>query len=122
MSQKNIFKIPNLQPMLEAVTAFVLNHQGDKGFILTDNPDKDRIYDIEYSFDDNRADEFHVKAIRVKNGMLEIITDVSNVRYNDEAVREIPESVWDSVKHSDLIYFVPTIFNIAENIEEYVSE
>ncbi len=122
MSKKNPFNIPNLQPMVDAVTAFVGKNQGKKGFILTDNPDKDRIYDIEYSFDDNRADEFHVKAIRVKNGMLEIITDVSNVRYNDEEVREIPESDWDSVQYSDIIFFVPTIFNIAENIEEYVSE
>ncbi len=117
---KNTFKIPNLQPMLEAVTAFVLNHQGDKGYILTDAPEKDYIYDIEYSFEKNCANEFQVKAVRVKYGILEILTDTDNVRYNDETVKEIEESVWDSVKYSDVIYFIPTIFNIAENIESYV--
>lgn len=117
---KNIFKIPNLQPMLEAVTDFVLNHQGDKGYILTDDSGKDYIYDIEYSIEENCAGEFHVKAVRVKHGILEIITDASNVRYNDETVKEISESVWDSVQYSNVIYFIPTIFNIAENIEEYV--
>jgi hypothetical protein len=27
---------------------------------------------------------------------------------------------WYSVRWSDIIYFIPTIFSIAENIEEYV--
>lgn len=123
MSKKNPFNIPNLQTMVDAVTAFVGKNQGKKGFILTDDIRNDAIYDIEFSPEENRADEFHVKAVRVTpRGELQILTDLYNVRFDDQAVKEARETDWDSVQYSDIIYFVPTIFNIAENIEEYVSE
>lgn len=119
LMEENPFRIPSLEPMVQKVTAFVKEKQGGKGFILTDVPSNDDIYDIEYNHEEGRADEFHVKAIRVKNGGLEIITDLHNVRYDEESVTNAPEDAWQSLQNSDYIYFVPTIFNIAENIWEY---
>lgn len=118
--KKNIFKIPNLQPMLEAVTDFVQKHQGKKGFILTDDPKKDKMYSIEYSIEENIANEFNIKAIRVSKGILEILTDVVNVRFDNSAVKASPDTDWEPVQYSDVVYFTPTIFNIAETIDEYV--
>ncbi|MBQ9173731.1 MAG: hypothetical protein IJ161_08395 [Bacteroidales bacterium] len=119
--EKNPLNAPDLTPMLKAVKDFVTKHQGEKGFILTDRPEYDAIYSIEYNDEEGRADEFHVKAIRVKNNCLEILTDLYNVRFDEDAIAEIKDDEWLSVQFSDYVYFVPTLFNIVENLWEYVN-
>ena len=108
--------------MLKSVIVYVKKYQGEKGFILTDRDDKDAFYDIEFSLEDNRANEFQIKAVRVIGNNLEILTDVNQVRYDEQSVRDADESDWESVEDSDTIYFKPTLFNIAENIQNYVDE
>ena len=108
--------------MLRSVIAYVKKYQGEKGFILTDRDDKDAFYDIESSPEDNSANEFQIKAVRVIGNSLEILTDVNQVRYDEQFVRDADEPDWESVEDSDTIYFKPTLFNIAENIRNYVDE
>ena len=117
-----LIEIPDLAPMLRSVIAYVKKNQGEKGFILTDRKDKDPFYDIEYSPELNRVNEFQIKAVRVIGNSLEILTDVNQVRYDEQSVRDADESDWESVEDSDTIYFKPTLFNIAENIRNYVDE
>lgn len=106
--------------MVEAVKAFVSEHQGEKGFILTEDAKADVINDIEFNFDDTQVREFQVKAVRVKNNDLQVLTDVYNCTYDEDAVSTADENQWMSVQYDDRVYFIPTIFNIAENIEEYI--
>lgn len=127
INKNNPFSIPDLTPMLDAVKAFVKEHQGEKGFILTDNPENDTIWAICYDETKNSAWEPEVKAVRVnKHGVLQVVVDNSSVRYDEDSVAKIPEETqdvcgfWLDVQYDDYLYFVPTIFNIAENIEEYV--
>ena len=108
--------------MLRSIIAYVKKYQGEKGFILTDRDDKDAFYDIEFSPEDNTVNEFQIKAVRVIGNSLEILTDVNQVRYDEQSVRDADESDWESVEDSDTIYFKPTLFNIAENIRNYVDE
>lgn len=108
--------------MLRSIIAYVKKYQGEKGFILTDKDDKDAFYDIEFSPEDNSVNEFQIKAVRVIGNNLEILTDVNQVRYDEQSVRDADESDWESVEDSDTIYFKPTLFNIAENIRNYVDE
>ena len=108
--------------MLRSIIAYVKKYQGEKGFILTDKDDKDAFYDIEFSPEDNSVNEFQIKAVRVIGNSLEILTDVNQVRYDEQSVRDADESDWESVEDSDTIYFKPTLFNIAENIRNYVDE
>lgn len=112
--------IPDLAPMLRSIIAYVKKYQGEKGFILTDRDDKDAFYDIEFSPEDNSVNELQIKAIRVIGNSLEILTDINQVRYDEQSVRDADESDWESVEESDAIYFKPTLFNIAENIRNYV--
>lgn len=121
MTDNNPFKIPNLRPMLEAVTEYVKEHQGERGFILTDVGENDTIHSIEYDFYLNSVQELHVKAVRVnEHGRMEILTELFNIKYNEQAVKAAKETDWMDVEYTDSLYFVPTIFNIAENIAEYV--
>lgn len=129
INKNNPFSIPDLTPMLDAVEAFVKEHQGEKGFILTDNPENDTIWAICYDETQNSAWEPEVKAVRVnKHGVLQAVIDNSSVCYDEERVAKIPEETqdvcgfWLDVRYDDYLYFIPTIFNIAENIEEYVED
>lgn len=126
-NENNPFKVPDLTPMYEAVRDYVKEHQGEKGFILTDNPENDTIWAICYDEAMNSAWEPEVKAVRVnKHGVLQAVIDNSSVCYDEERVAGIPEETqdvcgfWLDVQYDDYLYFIPTIFNIAENIQEYV--
>ena len=117
---KNPMRIPDLSPMYEAVRDFVKENQGDKGFICTDNYECDAIWCIVYDLDYFEAHEYEVKAVRVKNKNLEILFDSPSIRYDDKSCAEIDDDAWCDVMYDDCVYYVPTIFNIAENIQEYV--
>lgn len=127
-NENNPFNVPDLTPMYEAVRDYVKEHQGEKGFILTDNPENDTIWAICYDEAMNSAWEPEVKAVRVnKYGALQAVIDNSSVCYDEDRVAKIPEETqgvcgfWLDVQYDDYLYFIPTIFNIAENIEEYVN-
>lgn len=118
----NIFNIPDLTPMYKSVCAFVLEHQGEKGFIHCDREDCDNIYAIAYDFDDAEALEVQVKAVRFYQNKLQVIIDGYNVKYTEDDVRQFNDDAesWYDVQNDDTVYFIPTIFNIAENIQQYV--
>lgn len=114
------FKIPNLMPMYEAVSDFVSTHQGKSGFIRTQDTRCDTIWvmlfeDYDYSYIENE-----MKAIRVKNGVLECIHDRPYIDWSPQAIAAASDEEWCSIMYDDEIYFLPTIFNIAENINQYV--
>lgn len=118
----NPFGIPDLSPMLSSITEYVKSKQGEKGFINTDNTEFDTIYSIEYANAEGIAHEYHVKAVRVnEHGRLEVLTDVYNCHFSDDDIRKAgeEEGTWMDIQYDDNLYFIPTIFNIAESIREY---
>lgn len=132
MKNDNPFNIPDLDPMYEAVTAFVKEKQGEKGFINTQDEKCDTIWAYEYLDGDlTEVVEREVKAVRVnpKDESLEILTDAGYVIYTEDDIREIGtetdteiNNYWMDLRCSDKVLFIPTIFNIAENLTEYISE
>lgn len=123
----NPMSIPDLDPMYERLKEFIKKHQGGKGFILTDDSRCDTIWAICYSEIANQAEEYEVKAVRVDKGAIEVMVDFSGVTYteNDVIVRAASKSKdftgqWLQLRWDDYLYYIPTIFNIAENIHEYV--
>lgn len=120
---ENPFGIPDLMPTYVKLRDFIKAHQGEKGYILTDNSDNDTIYTIVYDEGPNKANEYEVKAVRVnENNDIELLYDDSGITWDDDAVVNAKEygNYWDDLWDSDLVYRVPTIFNIAEFIREYV--
>lgn len=120
METNNPFKIPDLTPMYEAVRDYVLCHQGANGFILTDNSECDTMWTIVYDMEYYEAHEYEIKAVRVKNKTLEILFDPSSVTYTEDSVKNFDDDDWHPVMFDDVVYYIPTIFSLAECIQEYV--
>ena len=116
--------IPDFEPLFDEVVAYVREHQGEKGYIDTQNPKMDNIYT--YNIDENGdAYEAKVHGVRVSDGEdgydLEAITEpvmrTYETVYSDEDFRS-EEAEWESVRFSEMPY-IHTLLNIAECIEEY---
>ena len=119
----NPFRIPDLTPMYVALRDFIKEHQGEKGFINTSDLEADCIYTIEYSKYSGEALELHVKAVRVnEHDCIEILSDETDASYDDDAIlaAEQNDNRWKDLQYDDNLYYVPTVFNIAENIAEFV--
>ena len=124
---RNPFKVPDLNPMRDAIKAFVKEHQGDKGYIDTQDTDHDTIYTFVYDYDAGEAKEMRVHGVRVNpdNGDdLEIVFEPDNsagsahIVYRDCDFKA-KDADWRSVQYDESVYYVPTIFNLAEFIAEY---
>lgn len=120
--------IPNLDALFNEVVAYVKEHQGEKGYIDCQPYPKDSasmgdtIYGIIYDDFYEAVVEKYVYAVRVVNDDLEVllenITRYYTVYEPEDFTDELNEDKWHSVRWSD-VYYVPTLFNIAEVIEEY---
>ena len=114
------------QSLFEAVKAFVLEHQGKKGFINTSNDSKSElIWTLEFD-NDNGGDpmfaELIVAAVRVKDGNLEILYN-RGLGLDDEEIAEECEgndAGWTDIYRDNSVIFLNTLFSIAENIEDFV--
>lgn len=113
--------IPSLMPLKECVMNYIEKHQGEKGYIDCQlSLNGDIIYGIVFDDFSGTGIEKYVYGVRVKNDDIEVllvdITHTYTETYSDEDFKD--EDKWLSIQWSD-VYFVPTLFNIAENIEEY---
>lgn len=130
-----MINIPNLDGLYEEVATYVREHQGEKGYIDC-QPYQEEPGDIIYTFEYNEfsgwGEERMVYGVRwnEEERDLEICFEpyVRSYRlvYDEKAFKGEYEgedkeanAEWYSVRWSDIIYFIPTIFSIAENIEEY---
>ena len=118
--------IPNLNPLYDEVVAYVREHQGEKGYIdCQPSLNGDIIYCFVYDDFSAQGEERMVYGVRVVDGDLEICFEqymrTYQVVYDDATFKgenEEGNAEWMSVKWSD-VYYIPTLFNIAECIEEY---
>lgn len=127
--------IPNLDALYEEVCTYVKEHQGEKGYIdcqpYQEEPG-DIIYTFEYNEDSGWGEERMVYGVRwnEEEEDLEIcfepfmrtyhlVYDEKSFNGEYEGEDKDANAEWYSVRWSDIVYYVPTLFNIAENIEEY---
>ncbi len=122
----NPFHIPDLTPMYEALKDFIKEHQGDKGYILTDNDALDPIWSFVYDESEHKAVEVEVKAVQVdKHGCIKVIVDDFNTKYDDKSVSMADKAdtiygAWLDLQYDDNLFYIHTVFSIAESIQEYV--
>ena len=121
----NKIQMPDLEPMYQAVCEYVKENQGEKGYIdCQPSIGCDVIYAMMYDDSYGAGTEQFVYAVRFNGNDLEALLEpvtytAWRVKYTPEDfTSEDAEDKWYSVKWSD-VYYVPTIFNIAEFIEEY---
>ena len=114
--------IPNLDTLYEKLVEYVKEHQGEKGYIDTQECGMDTIYGFGWNEETNRFEEMMVYGVRVVNNDVEIIleplSDTYFVEYKDE---DFKNAAWYSLRWGDVLY-VQNLFNIAELIWEYVDE
>lgn len=125
--------IPNLDSLYNEVVAYVKEHQGEKGYIdcqpYQDEPG-DVIYTFEYNEVSGWGEERMVYGVRVVDDDLEICFEpymrTYRLIYTEKGFKGEYEgedadanAEWYSVRWSDIVYYIPTLFNIAECIEEY---
>lgn len=117
-------KIPDLNPMYNAVVEFIKTHQGEKGYIDTQNDDLDTIYTYAFNYDSNAFEENVVHGVRVVDNEIEVVyepfTRTYKVVYDEDSFKS-EDTEWESIRGGDIAY-IPTIFSIAESIWEYVEE
>lgn len=125
-----MINIPNLDPLYDEVCTYVKEHQGEKGYIDCQPYQKeagDFIYCFVYNEESACNEERIVYGVRwnEKEEDLEICFEMSMrtyvLTYDEKTFKGENESAnaeWYSVRCSD-VYYVPTLFNIAEFIEEY---
>ena len=129
--------IPNLDNLYDEVATYVKEHQGEKGYIdcqpyKKENGDCDTIYTFEFNELSGWGEERVVYGVRwnEEEKDLEIcfepyvrsfrtIYDEKTFKGEYEGEDKDANAEWYPVRWSDIIYFVPTIFSIAESIEEY---
>lgn len=125
--------IPNFDPLYDEVVAYVKEHQGEKGYIdcqpyNVKNPG-DTIYTYEFSDFSSTFEERVVYGVRWNEETkdLEICFEpymrTYRIIYDDDVFRgeckdPDADAKWYSVRWSD-VHYIPTLLNIAENIEEY---
>ena len=127
---KNIFRVPNFDPTYNELRKYIKKHQGEKGYILTESTveDHDVIYALLYSDDYYNVSEPEVKAVRVKENIIEVILDYGCI-YDEETVakaetekKEGTIGVWLDLRWDDYVMYPQTLLNIAEHIREYTGE
>ena len=128
-----MINIPNLDSLYEEVATYVKEHQGEKGYIdcqpYQEEPG-DVIYTFEFTDFSGTFEERMVYGVRwnEEERDLEICFEPFmrsyHLIYDDDVFQgkcedEDANAEWYSVRWSDAVLYIPTIFNIAENIEEY---
>ena len=127
--------IPNLDDLYEEVATYVREHQGEKGYIDCQPYQKepgDIIYTFEYNEFSGWGEERMVYGVRwnEEERDLEIcfepwmrsyrlVYDEKAFKGEYEGEDKDANAEWYSVRWSDIVYYIPTIFSIAESIEEY---
>ena len=116
-------RIPNLDEMYNDVVKFVQEHQGERGYIdCQPSLNGDIIYGFIYEDGESRGVEKYVYAVRVVEDDLQVVLEdiclTWRTIYQPEDFTS-EDTDWYSVRWSD-VYYIPTIFNIAECIGEYV--
>lgn len=113
---------PNLEPFFNEVRDYIKANQGEKGYIDTQDKDKDTIYALVYEDAEFRAVDKKVYAVRVKDDDIEVFYDDVPLTYDLSFTEDDfkDERRWDSIRWSDIVYYIHTLFYIADFIEEYV--
>ena len=124
------FDIPNLDELYRQVVGFVKDKQGEKGYIDCQpfaDSSGDIIYAILYDGEYGYGIEHYVYGVRVKDGDLEVLLEpiitTCHVTYKEKDFleEENRENEWLSVKDGD-VYYIPTLFSIAESIAQYETD
>lgn len=113
--------IPSLDRLYVSVREHIRQHQGEKGFVSTQNSRLDPIFCFYWV--DGQNLEYKIHGVRVKNELIEIIFDsdisgMTRIEYNTESFNA-SDADWQALETSSDLMYIQTLFDLAMNIEEY---
>ena len=113
--------IPDFDELYKQTCDFVREHQGEKGYIDTNNEDgkNDTIYGIFCGYEGIMEIKIHGVKCNGENLLIvwEVVTNDSlKIIFSDE---DFKDAIWENVRYGDYLYHY-TLMNIAEAIHEYV--
>lgn len=101
--------IPNMEPMYEQVRDAIKEMQGDKGYVSTGDW---QVWLYEFAGYGSTLEERRIKAIKVdERGEILILAFL-----DDGDIEEAQEDDWWLLWGDEYVYFIPTLFRIAEAI------
>ena len=127
----------SINMLKKAVTAYIVEHQGSKGYIDTQDEYKDRMYFYQYdysAFVSNFLNEGRICAIRVVDGNIEILGTTNEVFFDEDAINDAIERAenmddddcddncednWQVIENHYSIDYQKTLMSIGNYIEEY---
>lgn len=118
IDMERTLELPDFEKLYKDLANYIAEHQGEKGYIVTSNTDfqKDTIYGFAYD-DYFYVTEIVILAVRSLNGEIDVVYDSLSEDVDEEYLED--EENWKTLWYSD-IYRIPTTYNIAEVIHEYV--
>ena len=118
MQKENIFGLPDWDEIYKKVVAYVKQHQGEKGYIITyDVEGGDSPWVMYYAGYDSAFWETEVQAVRVNHNSLQILYERDADEINDEDIPQINDSDWETVLSSAVVCPLSTLISIAEEIQ-----
>ena len=113
--------IPSYDGLYDKVREFISEHQGEKGYIDTQNEDCDTIYAYVYEESSDLYEERKVYGVKVEDGEIYALCDVNpssyTITYSDKDFKDSED--WYNIRFS-FVKYRDLLFSIAEVLEEYV--
>ena len=116
--------VPNFDELYNATYEYIKEHQGEKGYIDTQDEACDNISAYVYDECMGCAVEMRVHGVRanIESEDIEIVYEpimrTYRIEYSDEDFKS-EEAEWKTIRWGDIVYYSPTLLDIAENIHEY---
>lgn len=111
----------SMNMLLRNTINYVAEHQNDKGFINTETKDNSNEIIWAITLDsDGYLMERQVKAVKVEHGNLMILIDDGCITYTDEDIKADPCDNWYFVSGDDYVYYYPTLYSVASNIDQFI--
>jgi hypothetical protein len=120
--------IPDFNELYSKTMEFIREHQGEKGYINTQDDSCDTIYAIVFDEGQEMAVEMEVAGVKVEENEIYVrcvpILRTYHITLTDEDFKRDNEGdggydEWMSLMWSD-VYWAHTLIDIAESIHEYV--
>ena len=116
--QKTFFGLPDWDEVYKKVVAYVKQHQGEKGYIITyDEAGHDSPWVMYYAGYDSAFWEAEVQAVRVNHNSLQVLYERDADEINDEDIPQVNDSDWEDVWGGAVVCPISTLISIAEEIQ-----
>lgn len=116
--------IPNIDGIYHQLVKSVEILQEPKGYInLSNDCGNDSIYGYKFDPDRECMVECVMVGVRVQNGKLQVVGDFlpEELHYTDSDLETDDPEIWEDLRYSDGYDYIPTMMNIIENLNEYIT-